>query len=130
VLVNLMAKATGADEQQARELLMSVTSTEGRGRPLHVPPEGDAEAFARLWQDDIEVRRHGRTGWKATRSGIVVLPIPAACSFLLPHDSVLPRGAVMVAAVAAAGVGLTDAVLRPVDRGPTASIGEMPEPRA
>ena len=130
ILVALMAKATHAEEAGARERLGMLTSCEGQASPLRVPLEGDAHAYARLWQDDVEVQEHARGGWTATRSGIVVLPVPAGSSFALAHDPGALRLGVVVAAVAAAGVGLVDVPLVSIERGATASIGERPDPNA
>lgn len=131
VLVTLMARATDAEESRARSRLMALTAVEGRVGPLRVPSGSATDAYARLWQNDIEVRERVRGGWVATRSGMAVLPVPTGAAFVLVHDPAALHLGVVVAAVAAVGVGSTaDASLVSVDRGSWASIGETPGPRS
>ncbi|WP_426326213.1 hypothetical protein [Microbacterium sp. E-13] len=126
VLITLMARARGADAATARERLVAVTSPESHDDVLRVADVADETAYARLWHDDVEVHAHRRGGFTATRSGALVVPLPAGATFRLGHDPAALRDGVVVAAVAAAGDGL-DGPLVPVDRGPAASIGEKPE---
>jgi hypothetical protein len=129
VLITLMARARGTDGASARERLSAVTSAESCSDVLRVTEIADDSVYERLWLDDVEVHEHVRGGSTATRSGAVVVPLPARARFRLAHDPAALRGGVVVAAVAAIGDGL-DGPLMPVDRGAAASIGEKPEPPA
>lgn len=126
VLVTLMARASGVDAAAARERLLTVTASGSRNDPLRVADAGDDSAYARLWQNDVETHERAGGTWTATRSGAVVVPLPAGARFRLAQDAAALRLGVVVAAVAAVGTG-ADGALRAVDRGPAASIGERPD---
>lgn len=134
VLVTFMAKATGTDAAHARARLVALTSSDARPDPLWLRSlESSIDPYASLWQDDIAEFPHARGGWVATRSGGVVLPLPAGVAFELgPEAEVGSLGAV-VAGVAAVGADLDGPVtLTPVDHaaiaaldGPSASRGAV-----
>lgn len=125
VLVTLMARAGGADAATARAQLLAVTSVTSNPEVLRIADPADESAYANLWHDDVAEHERASGEWTAVRSGAVLVPLCAGGSFRLTHDADALRGGVVVAAVAAVGMGL-DGTLIPVDRGPSASIGERP----
>ncbi len=126
VLVTMIARAEGDDADEAGARLAALTSTRFREGPLRVTPEGDA-AYRRLWHATVVVRERPGRKWVATRAGGLVIALRAGSPFVLAHGAVrLPPG-VVVAGIAAIGVGLDPgAPLIPVDRGRYASLGEQP----
>ena len=125
VLVTMIARADGRDADEAGARLAALTSTRFREGPLRVTPEGDA--YRHLWHATVVVRERPGHRWVATRAGGLVIALRAGSPFVLAHDAVrLPPG-VVVAGVAAIGLGLDPgAQLVPVDRGRYASLGEQP----
>lgn len=125
VLVTLMAKAEGADPVEARTRLSALTAGAGGLTPLRARAD-TVDVYARLWLDDLQT--HERSGrWTAIRSGAVVVPLSERGSFTLSHDAEALRTGVVVAAVAAVGLGdESDEPLSVVDRGASATIGERP----
>lgn len=124
VLLTLMARAAGEDAAAARSRLSALTSDESTA-DVHRAEPGERDAYLRLWHDDLSVRARSG-GWIATRSGTVIVPLPAGTDFRLGRDAAAPCEGVVVAAVAAVGSG-PDGELRPVD-GTSATFGERPAP--
>lgn len=124
VLITLMARARGADEASARARLLVLTSSRSAAAVLRVAAADDA-AYACLWLGDIEAHERAAGDVSAARSGAVVLPLRAGASYRLAHEPAALQQGVVVAAIAALGVGI-DGALIPVERGPSASIGERP----
>lgn len=126
VLVTMVARADGHDADEAGARLAALTSTRFREGPLRAAPEGEA-AYRHLWHATVMVGERPGHRWVATRAGGLVIALRAGSPFVLAHDAVrLPPG-VVVAGVAAIGVGLDAGVrLIPVDRGRYASLGELP----
>ena len=125
VLITLMARAGGADEREARARLRMLTSPDAAVGVPHVDAAEATSAYRRLWFDDIETHTRAAGDVTATRSGAVVVPLPAGGSYRLAHQPAALEHGVVVAAVAAVGVGL-EGPLIPVERGASASIGERP----
>ena len=125
VLITLMARARGADEASARARLLVLTSARSAAAVLRVEAGADDAAYADIWLGDIEAHERAGGDVSATRSGAVVLPLRAGASYRLAHEPAALEQGVVVAAVAALGVGI-DGALIPVERGPSASIGERP----
>ena len=126
VLVTMIARADGHDADEAGARLAALTSTRFREGPLRVAPDG-AAAYRRLWHATVVIRESAGRRWVATRAGGLVIALRAGSPFVLAHGAVrLPPG-VVVAGVAAIGVGLDPgARLIPVARGRYASLGEQP----
>lgn len=126
VLVTMIARADGHDADEAGARLAALTSTRFREGPLRVAPEDDA-AYRHLWHATVIIRERPGRRWVATRAGGLVIALRAGSPFVLAHGAVpLPPG-VVVAGIAAIGVGLdAGAVLTPVDWGGYASLGERP----
>lgn len=122
VLLTLLARAAGEDAEAAQARLRALTSA-GFAVDIHRVQPGEQDAYRRLWHDDVAVRTRSE-GCIATRSGTVVVPLPAGTDVRLGADVAVSAEGVVVAAVAAVGVGL-DGELRPVD-GPSATLGERP----